>query len=90
MLNLAKQVWTEEHIRGIGAMTTDDDADYGPTLYTVLTSRDPTTVGGEVYGVRIVELPGCQSQGDSVDEALEMIADAFREYTRMPGWQQKD
>ena len=34
----------------------------------------------EGYSVRCPALPGCWSQGDSVEEALENIRDAIREY----------
>ena len=34
----------------------------------------PSPEGG--YAVEVVELPGCISQGDTVEEALEMIEDA--------------
>lgn len=33
---------------------------------------------GEGWFVRVRELPGCMSQGDTADEALEMIQDAMR------------
>ncbi len=34
----------------------------------------------EGYGVWVPGLPGCASQGDSEQEALENICDAIREY----------
>jgi predicted RNase H-like HicB family nuclease len=34
----------------------------------------------EVFSVSCPGLPGCWSQGDSEQEALENIQDAFREY----------
>ncbi|HEU0076092.1 MAG TPA: type II toxin-antitoxin system HicB family antitoxin [Longimicrobiaceae bacterium] len=43
--------------------------------YTVVLRRDE-----EGISVRCPELPGCWSQGDTEDEALENIRDAIREY----------
>lgn len=40
--------------------------------YTVLLKASPD--GG--YGVSIAELPGCISQGETIDEAIRMIEDA--------------
>lgn len=34
----------------------------------------------EGYAVHCPELPGCWSQGDTAEEALENIRDAIREY----------
>jgi predicted RNase H-like HicB family nuclease len=34
----------------------------------------------EGYGVSVPSLPGCWSQGGTVEEALTNIADAIREY----------
>ena len=42
--------------------------------YTIELVREPE--GGLFVSVR--ELPGCMSQGDTPDEALEMIRDAMR------------
>ncbi|HEX8273480.1 MAG TPA: type II toxin-antitoxin system HicB family antitoxin [Longimicrobiaceae bacterium] len=39
----------------------------------------------EGYSVRCPALPGCWSQGDSVEEALENIRDAIREYLAVAG-----
>ncbi len=36
--------------------------------------------GEEGYSVNCPRLPGCWSQGDTEDEALENIRDAIREY----------
>lgn len=43
--------------------------------YTIVLRRDE---GG--YSVSCPELPGCWSQGETEDEALENIRDAIREY----------
>jgi predicted RNase H-like HicB family nuclease len=34
----------------------------------------------EGYSINCLDLPGCWSQGDSEEEALENIKDAIREY----------
>mgnify|MGYP001566400188 CR=1 FL=1 len=34
----------------------------------------------EGYAVSVPSLPGCWSQGETADEAMENIADAIREY----------
>ena len=39
----------------------------------------------EGYSVRCPALPGCWSQGGSVEEALENIRDAIREYRAAAG-----
>ncbi|MEW5930698.1 MAG: type II toxin-antitoxin system HicB family antitoxin [Gemmatimonadota bacterium] len=39
----------------------------------------------EGYSVRCPELPGCWSQGDTAEEALENIRDAIREYQTAAG-----
>jgi antitoxin HicB len=42
--------------------------------YTVLIAFDPET---NVYTVKVPALPGCGTEGDSVEEALEMARDAI-------------
>jgi len=42
--------------------------------YTIELQETP----GEGWFVRVKELPGCMSQGDTAQEALEMIQDAMR------------
>ena len=42
--------------------------------YTIEMQETP----GEGWFVRVKELPGCMSQGDTAQEALEMIQDATR------------
>jgi len=42
--------------------------------YTVLLAHDPDT---GVYTVKVPALPGCGTEGDSVEEALEMARDAI-------------
>jgi predicted RNase H-like HicB family nuclease len=42
--------------------------------YTVLLAFDPETC---VYTVKVPALPGCGTEGDSVEEALEMARDAI-------------
>jgi len=42
--------------------------------YTIELQETP----GEGWFVRVKELPGCMSQGDTAQEALEMIQDATR------------
>ncbi len=55
----------------------NQDLDYYLTLpYTIELAPDPD--GG--WFVAVKELPGCMSQGDTEEEALEMIRDA------MEGW----
>ena len=41
------------------------------------------------YDVRCPLLPGCHSQGDSLDEALENIKDAIHSYLEMISEEQK-
>ncbi len=43
--------------------------------YRAILHRDPQAGG---YWVECLDLPGCSSQGDSVEEALDMIRDAIR------------
>jgi antitoxin HicB len=42
--------------------------------YTVLIAFDPET---NVYTVKVPALPGCGTEGDSVEEALAMARDAI-------------
>jgi antitoxin HicB len=42
--------------------------------YTVLLAHDPET---NVYTVKVPALPGCGTEGDSVEQALEMARDAI-------------
>jgi predicted RNase H-like HicB family nuclease len=44
--------------------------------YTVVLLADPR--GG--YTALVPALPGCVSEGDSVDEAMDMVSDAIRLY----------
>src|SRR5690349_9962768 len=48
--------------------------------YRVRIVPEPTTDGYMVFAASVEELPGCQSQGDTVEEARENIADAFTIY----------
>jgi antitoxin HicB len=60
--------------RSVGA-----EAEVGVERYMALPYRVeliPSKEGG--YVVRIPDLPGCLSQGDNVEEAMEMIRDAQR------------
>jgi len=53
----------------------DRTIDYYMALpYTIELINTP----GEGWFVRVRELPGCMSQGDTAEEALEMIQDAMR------------
>jgi len=47
----------------------------GKEKYTVILHGDVEEGG---YGVECPDLPGCVSQGETVEEALEMIRDAIR------------
>ncbi len=47
---------------------------YASLPYTIELQRDPE----EGWFVRVKELPGCMSQGDTPDEALDMIQEAMR------------
>jgi predicted RNase H-like HicB family nuclease len=42
--------------------------------YTVLLAYDPET---SIYTVKVPALPGCGTEGDSVEEALDMARDAI-------------
>jgi predicted RNase H-like HicB family nuclease len=42
--------------------------------------QEPTTDGGTVYSAWYAELPGCESQGDTEEEARENLKDAFELY----------
>ncbi len=48
--------------------------------YTVVLDPDEEGVG---YAVTVPALPGCISEGDSLDEALDNIRDAIQLYIRM-------
>jgi antitoxin HicB len=43
--------------------------------YTVVLEADPDTGG---FAVSVPALPGCVTQGDTVEEALAMVEDAIR------------
>ena len=45
--------------------------------YTVMLTPDPVEGG---YSVSVPALPGCYTQGDTLDEALENARDAIRLY----------
>ncbi len=49
-----------------------------PLLYTVI--YEPQPEGG--YTVLVPALPGCISEGDTIEEARSMAADAIRGYCR--------
>jgi antitoxin HicB len=42
------------------------------------------------YWVECPELPGCSSQGDSVEEALDMIKDAIKGHLEVEGELKKE
>jgi predicted RNase H-like HicB family nuclease len=51
------------------------EADYAARIVL-----EPTTDGGTVYSAWYVELPGCESQGDTPEEARRNLRDAFALY----------
>lgn len=53
---------------------------YTDADYTVVTVPEQTTDGGWVISAYYLELPGCESQGDTEDEARENLKDAFALY----------
>lgn len=44
--------------------------------YTVQIGPEPCTDGSSCYMARVVELPGCQSHGDSPEQAKEHLEEA--------------
>lgn len=64
------------------ANTLEDLAQLGYDLrdYRVRIMPEPTTDGFVVYGASVEELPGLDSQGDSIEEARENLKDAFVMY----------
>jgi predicted RNase H-like HicB family nuclease len=53
---------------------------YPEADYAVRIAQEPTTDGGTVFSASYVELPGCESQGDTEAEARENLKDAFALY----------
>lgn len=53
---------------------------YPEADYSVRIAQEPTTDGGTVFSAWYVELPGCESQGDTEAEARENLKQAFALY----------
>ena len=53
---------------------------YPEAEYSVRIAQEPATDGETVFSAWYVELPGCESQGDTEAEARENLRDAFALY----------
>jgi antitoxin HicB len=53
---------------------------YPESAYSARVAPEPTTDGTLVYGSWYEELPGCESQGDTPEEARENLREAFALY----------
>lgn len=48
--------------------------------YTIEIMRDETTTGEAIYLLSHPELPGCMAQGETLEEAMDNLGDATKEY----------
>ncbi|MGH2505069.1 MAG: type II toxin-antitoxin system HicB family antitoxin [Ktedonobacterales bacterium] len=59
---------------------TTDRLPHRASDYAIRIIQEPTTDGGVVYGAWYEDLPGCESQGDTVEEARANLQDAYALY----------